>query len=154
MQDWPRSLAARHFEKRGKMRHLFSWPTAARRIAWITLGLFCTAGIVWLYLVAADNCFFSPALRERRCLNNLLQIDAAKTIWAQECGASNGTTVPVAELWSLGAKTPSCPEGGSYEVNVLGRNPTCSVHGDLLRAELEEVGQPDQSLDGADSPEE
>ncbi|MDB6122585.1 MAG: hypothetical protein JWQ71_1578 [Pedosphaera sp.] len=67
------------------------------------------------------------------CLNNLVQIDAAKQEWALESKAGS-SAIPT---WNniqvyLVHGQPSCPSGGTYTLNDLQAAPTCSIPGHKL----------------------
>ena len=64
------------------------------------------------------------------CVENLMQIEAAKQIWALEKGKASGDPVEESDL--IGAtlyikKQPQCPSGGTYDFNVIGTNALCSI---------------------------
>jgi hypothetical protein len=66
------------------------------------------------------------------CINNLRQLQAAKTEWALETGATNGTLVtaddltPYVRLDSRG-QLPKCPAGGTYIFGHVGEDVKCSI---------------------------
>lgn len=73
--------------------------------------------------------------RKSSCLGNLKVISNAKEQWAMDNKKSNGDTVGFTDL--VGStlyikSTPSCPEGGTYTVNTIGANPTCTVSTHVL----------------------
>jgi len=66
------------------------------------------------------------------CINNLRQIDAAENQWALEAGQTTGATVVNADLTpyiklNSNNDIPGCPAGGTYTINPVGQNPTCSL---------------------------
>jgi hypothetical protein len=65
------------------------------------------------------------------CINNLLQIDAAKNQWALENGKTNGvvTENDLKPYFNLDANgnLPKCPAGGTYIIGRIGEDPKCSV---------------------------
>ena len=66
------------------------------------------------------------------CINNLRQIDAAKSEWALENGKTNGVVVTENDLKlyiKLDSKGnfPKCPQGGIYTIGKVGEKPTCSL---------------------------
>jgi hypothetical protein len=73
------------------------------------------------------------------CLNNLRQIDGAKQQWALENGKHASDVPTEADLkvylgrGTAGVTFPVCPQGGRYTINPVDKNPTCSVHGDILK---------------------
>jgi prepilin-type N-terminal cleavage/methylation domain-containing protein len=72
--------------------------------------------------------------RARACVRNLRQIDSAKEQYAMDNRLAQGATMPaLSALCGNGTTTyikgsaPSCPSSGTYTVNNLGTDPTCSV---------------------------
>ena len=68
------------------------------------------------------------------CLNNLRQIDAAKTQWALEKGKKTGD-IPTAQDLTPYFKNgvfPICPAGGAYTIGAVGNDPACSITGHTL----------------------
>jgi len=66
------------------------------------------------------------------CLNNLRQIDGAKTQHALEANLHNGDTVNPSDLDKYLKRAFSDmldPAGGDYEVNEIGTSPTCTTGG-------------------------
>gem|GEM_PF-6140711 len=65
------------------------------------------------------------------CIKNLKMISVAKDKWAMDHKAKKGAKVPMDDLAGIylqgPAYGPMCPEGGAYEVNVIGVAPTCSL---------------------------
>lgn len=69
------------------------------------------------------------------CINNLRQIDGAKQQWVLESGAAVGQEVLSQNLDPYlmnGFNSMTCSAGGSYSINVVGENPTCSIPGHTL----------------------
>ncbi len=74
------------------------------------------------------------AANANACINNLRQIDAAKQQWALE-NSKPADAVPKAPDLLPYLKDgifPVCPDGGSYSLNAVGENPTCSIQGHVL----------------------
>ncbi len=68
--------------------------------------------------------------RKNSCIANLKQIDSAKEQWAMDNKKDAGASVDFTDL--VGATNymkaqPSCPSGGTYSVNAIGTNPTCTT---------------------------
>lgn len=65
------------------------------------------------------------------CIQNLRAIDSAKQQWAQDNNKGKDATPTWADLEKyLNSKqgTPmKCPAGGTYTINSVGENPTCSI---------------------------
>jgi hypothetical protein len=65
---------------------------------------------------------------QNACINNLRKIDGAKDQWAIEKKIAAGTTASTNVLeYMAGNRMPVCPEGGTYSLNPMGTNPTCSI---------------------------
>jgi type II secretion system protein G len=87
--------------------------------------------------------------RGRACQENLAKIDGAKEQYALEQKVGNNAGVSMDDLitppGTTGSgegylkKTPVCPAGGSYTVNNVGVNPTCSYTSDKTWAEKHEL---------------
>lgn len=62
------------------------------------------------------------------CYSNLLEIDAAKDLWAQQNRLAPSQRVSLNELVSGGALTdaPRCPSGGHYIPGTIGKLARCS----------------------------
>ena len=68
------------------------------------------------------------------CINNLRQIDAAKSEWALENNKTNGVVPTEADLAQyIRNGMPKCPAGGTYTIGPIGEKPTCSLPGHVLR---------------------
>jgi hypothetical protein len=70
---------------------------------------------------------------QNACIKNLVYIAAAKNVAGHEDGLKLGAFVDKQELekYMLG-EFPTCPAGGTYMINPLGTDPTCSVPGHSL----------------------
>lgn len=79
--------------------------------------------VLWLQQEMAFN-------KRTSCVGNLVRINLAKIVAAQELGLENGAVIPPVEMakhsqgltsvWSV------CPKGGTYVVNVVGTDPICT----------------------------
>ncbi len=69
--------------------------------------------------------------RVRACLRNLTEIDNAKSRWAMENSLPGTSTPTQAQLAPIFIKGmfPVCPTAGTYTVNMVDNEPSCSVHG-------------------------
>ena len=64
------------------------------------------------------------------CRRNLAKIDMAKEQWAMANKKGNGDPVSQADLVPAYLREPPhCPAGGTYSLNAIGVNPTCSLGG-------------------------
>jgi len=69
--------------------------------------------------------------RRQTCLKNLRRISDGKDLFAMENKLQNGDPVAEGDLWPeyiKGDAFPECPESGTYAINEVGTDPTCSVH--------------------------
>lgn len=83
------------------------------------------------YLRAVEN------TRGQTCQENLAQIESAKEQWALEFKHSDGTSVNDSSAFLKDTnifgfngyikKTPKCPASGTYSINSIGSDPTCSI---------------------------
>jgi hypothetical protein len=69
---------------------------------------------------------------QNSCVNNLRQLQAAKTEWALENGKTNGTLATVSDITpyiQLDSKgnIPGCPAGGTYIIGRVGEDVRCSI---------------------------
>ena len=71
--------------------------------------------------------------QENACIANLKQVDGAKTLWALDTGAGSSGSPGWTDLVTAYIKTqPSCPAGGTYTINNMSAEPTCTVTGHTL----------------------
>jgi prepilin-type N-terminal cleavage/methylation domain-containing protein len=69
------------------------------------------------------------------CIENLLQLETAKQLWALETGKSTGMEPGDEDLVGpqLYLKVfPLCPAGGDYDINPIGELAECSVDDHVL----------------------
>ncbi|MGB2600472.1 MAG: prepilin-type N-terminal cleavage/methylation domain-containing protein [Candidatus Omnitrophota bacterium] len=70
------------------------------------------------------------------CISNLKKLEEGKDLWAVwEGGAMNETPTWSDLIPDYLRKTPSCPLGGSYSLNRMDTDPSCTVDGHALHAE-------------------
>jgi prepilin-type N-terminal cleavage/methylation domain-containing protein len=73
--------------------------------------------------------------RQQLCIENLSQIESAKQIWGVEHSKKDGDVPTSSELVGPNLymkKDPSCPAGGTYSLNAVGANASCSIDGHSL----------------------
>jgi prepilin-type N-terminal cleavage/methylation domain-containing protein len=69
--------------------------------------------------------------RKQTCIANLKQIDSAKEQCAMESKWDTGHAVVWGDLAPTYMKAqPTCPSGGTYTIDVVGTNPSCSLSAD------------------------
>ena len=72
--------------------------------------------------------------RTKACVSNLRQIDSAKEQWAmdyRQAAGSTGLGTDMSLICGSGTSTyvkstPVCPSSGTYTINNIGTDPTCS----------------------------
>lgn len=67
--------------------------------------------------------------RASMCVNNMRIISAAKDQDALENNLAAGAPSPNYLNYIKNGVLPVCPAGGTYTINVIGTNPTCSIGG-------------------------
>jgi len=88
--------------------------------------------IIGILLAIAVPNFFKARdnSRARTCVSNLLQIQSAKEQAAMEKRMANTDTPNMTDLAPDYMKQiPECPAGGTYSVNPISEDPTCSLGG-------------------------
>jgi prepilin-type N-terminal cleavage/methylation domain-containing protein len=70
--------------------------------------------------------------QKNACIQNLRQIDGAKQQWAIETKQSADASATSGDVddYMKNNEFPTCPSGGSYTVNAVSVNPSCSKSGD------------------------
>ena len=92
--------------------------------------------VVFLAVLAVPH--FQPPFRESQknyCIGYLKQLDSAKEQWAMDNNKPAGTPVNFSDIVGLTLYLkfkPTCPNRGSYTLNRVGKNPTCTHPGDVL----------------------
>jgi hypothetical protein len=69
------------------------------------------------------------------CNSHLKSIELAKVMWADEKKKEAGSQVTESDLkpfFGDDGKMPTCPSGGTYNLNKTGEQPTCSIPGHVL----------------------
>ena len=102
-------------------------------LGYVNLGL--SIILIPIYLAIAIPAFAQArgAAMKQHCINNLRQIDSAKEEWALENNKTAGTAVQMSDIYnpadpnkSCLKTSPVCTAGGTYSINPMGVNPTCS----------------------------
>jgi prepilin-type N-terminal cleavage/methylation domain-containing protein len=73
--------------------------------------------------------------RQQLCIENLSQIESAKQIWGVENAKKDGDVPVITELVgpnSYMKSDPLCPGGGTYSLNAIGANASCTIVGHSL----------------------
>lgn len=72
------------------------------------------------------------AAQQKSCMNNLRQIDGAKDQWAIDEGKTSADTPDQGDLLPYLKSWPVCPAKGTYTINAVGTEASCSLHGTVL----------------------
>ena len=68
--------------------------------------------------------------RQKACIANLKQIEAAKEQWCMDNKQSTTATPADTDLYgntNYVKNTPACPSGGSYTIGNMATRPVCSI---------------------------
>ncbi len=68
--------------------------------------------------------------QKRACQENLTKIDGAKEQWALENNKTTGDTPADTDLYGAASyikKEPECPSGGTYAIEPIGTDPSCTL---------------------------
>lgn len=105
------------------------------------------AGVIGIAIVLLVAAILTPAVLKAReagqraaCVKNMRLLDAAKQQAGLEHRYGTGDVIPepqVLEFLGPNHAASICPKGGRYTINVLGKDPECSVHGSLSAATQE-----------------
>jgi len=119
-----------------------AWSRIKRSAGQLTGEGLALAGMITGYIGIALSLFVLPLLlaiaipnfvkarqtaQRNMCINNLRQIDGAKRSWALENKKEKTDTPTQSDLMPYFGEFPTCPAGGTYQINSVGEPPTCSV---------------------------
>lgn len=115
-------------QKKGKRMRIES----SRRGGFTLVEIMIVVAIIGLLAaIAIPNFVKARTLSQQNgCIENLRQLNCAKTTWALEKN-QNGATVPD-DTDLFGATLyirmkPECPSGGTYDLQAVGTRPLCSI---------------------------
>ena len=78
--------------------------------------------------------------RATSCVANLKQIESAKAQWAMDTKAAAAATPTAAALTPAYIKSyPSCPYTGTYTINNISTNPSCSIGASTINSNWSHV---------------
>lgn len=106
--------------------------------AFTLVELMVVIAIIGLILsIAIPNFMKTRQMAQARvCIENITQIETAKTQWGLDARKGNVDTPIKADLFGMEAYIrvePKCPtDNGSYDLKTLGERATCAIHGDGL----------------------
>ena len=85
-------------------------------------------GCLVAVLIGAMYCWTTvPEAQGLNCNNNLRLISFAKDMAVQTLGLTNGSIITMEQVKPyLRGYMPKCPSGGTYSLNPVGQDPTCS----------------------------
>jgi len=110
-------------------------------LAGLILGYLSLALVVLFFLVGGCAAITIPSFVSARntaqktaCINNLRIIDNSKDQAALANKWSEGQEPEIDKVnqYIRGLTTPTCPAGGVYTYNVIGKNPVCSIPDHVL----------------------
>jgi len=69
--------------------------------------------------------------QKNSCINNLRQLDGAKQQWALETKAQDTSSVQMTDVqvYLKNNLAPHCPASGTYTLNLVNVDPSCSLSG-------------------------
>lgn len=90
--------------------------------------------IVAALVVLVGVAYFVPARNMSQmnaCRGQMRALSSSIEQWSMVSRATNGTPIDAEQMlqYFKGHTMPRCPAGGEYSVTVLGKPPSCSVHG-------------------------
>ena len=93
--------------------------------------------IIVLLAVVAVPSFLKARKQSQRnaCSNNLTNIASMIESRVLASNKAIGDDIDPSDISQhmAGGALPICPAGGKYDIPPVGKRPTCSVHGDLLK---------------------
>ena len=87
-----------------------------------------------LVLVAAIGCHreTTESVRKHVCASNLLHLEDAKQQWCLEKHKTTNDVPVMTDLTNYMIGIPVCPDGGTYTLGPVWKDPTCSIKGHEL----------------------
>ena len=110
-------------------------PANSRNAGFTLMEIMIIIAIIGVILMMALPGWIQARAHSRRnvCQENLTQIDGAKYVWALQNSKYNDDTPGWDDLVgedSYIRKSPGCPAGGTYVLNPVDTEPTCSLSSD------------------------
>jgi len=102
-----------------------------RRQGFTLVEIMIVLAVIGLLLAIAVPAWVKTRSTARRqmCLEQISQIESAKQQWGVETGKKDGDVPTASELFGTDKYikvAPACPGGGTYDLQAIGRNATCS----------------------------
>ena len=109
-----------------------------RRQAFTLVEIMVVIAIIGLLVaIAIPNFIKTRQIAQARvCVENITQIESAKTQWGLDARKGNEAAPAKSDLFGSTAyirTEPKCPtDNGSYDLKTLGERASCAIHGDGL----------------------
>lgn len=103
-----------------------------KKAAFTLVEIMVTIGILTMIAtIAVPSWIYSRSkTRQTTCINNLKNIEQAKSQFALENSVVDGGTINQTDIVPKYLMAmPTCPDAGTYSINVLGTTTTCSIGG-------------------------
>ena len=103
-----------------------------RRRGFTLIEILIVVGVIGIILAIAMPAFMKTRAQARKqiCIEQISQIESAKQQWGVETGKKDGDSPNDSDLFGANSYMkvkPQCPGGGTYNLQTIGQNATCSM---------------------------